>query len=165
MNNDLTTPPSDSGSNPSTAIYTEMLAEIKSRIQTSRVKVARSVNRELIAQQLLKDPYNFDFLGLSGNVSERELENALIDHLRTFLIELGKGFAFVGQQYHLEVGGQDFYIDLLFYHVPLGCYVVIDLEVEDFKPEFAGKMSLLSHRHRRDPAQSHGPARHRLGPL
>ena len=94
-----------------------------------------------LAQQLIKDPYNFDFLGLTADVSERELEKGLIDHLRTFLIELGKGFAFVGQQYHLEVAEQDYYIDLLFYHVPLGCYFVIDLKVEDFKPEFAGKMS------------------------
>ncbi|MEM7560250.1 MAG: PDDEXK nuclease domain-containing protein [Planctomycetota bacterium] len=94
-----------------------------------------------LAQQIIKDPYNFDFLGLSAEVSERELEKGLIDHLRTFLIELGKGFAFVGQQYHLEVAEQDYYLDLLFYHVPLGCYFVIDLKVEDFKPEYAGKMN------------------------
>ena len=72
-----------------------------------------------LAQQLIKDPYNFDFLGLNSEVTERELEKGLIDHLRAFLIELGKGFAFVGQQYHLEVADQDYYLDLLFYHVPL----------------------------------------------
>lgn len=94
-----------------------------------------------LAQQITKDPYNFEFLGLASEVSERELEQGLIDHLKTFLIELGKGFAFVGQQYRLEVGGQDFYLDLLFYHLHLGCYVIIDLKVEDFKPEFVGKMS------------------------
>lgn len=94
-----------------------------------------------LAQQLTKDPYNFDFLNLGPAVSERQLENSLIDNLKQFLLELGKGFAFVGQQYHLEVDGHDYYLDLLFYHLHLGCYVVIELKVEEFKPEFAGKMS------------------------
>ena len=94
-----------------------------------------------LAQQMTKDPYNFDFLTLGPAVTERQLENSLIDHLRQFLLELGKGFAFVGQQYHLEVDGNDYYLDLLFYHLHLGCYVVIELKVEEFKPEFAGKMS------------------------
>lgn len=94
-----------------------------------------------LAQQLVKDPYNFDFLRLGPDVSERQLEKALIDRLKDFLIELGKGFAFVGQQYHLEIGGEDYYLDLLFYHLRLRCYVVIDLKVVPFKPEFAGKMN------------------------
>ncbi|AFZ02278.1 PDDEXK nuclease domain-containing protein [Calothrix sp. PCC 6303] len=94
-----------------------------------------------LAQQLLKDPYNFDFLSLGKEAQERDLEKALIEHIRDFLLELGVGFAFVGSQYHLEVGNQDFYIDLLFYHLHLRCYVVIDLKIEDFKPEFSGKMS------------------------
>ena len=94
-----------------------------------------------LAQQLTKDPYNFGFLNLDSGVSERQLENLLINHLKQFLLELGKGFAFVGQQHHLEVDGNDYYLDLLFYHLHLGCYVVIDLKVEKFKPEFAGKMS------------------------
>ena len=94
-----------------------------------------------LAQQLTKDPYNFDFLNLRAAISERQLENSLINHLRQFLLELGKGFAFVGQQYHMEVDGKDYYLDLLFYHLHLGCYMVIDLKVEEFKPEFAGKMS------------------------
>ncbi len=94
-----------------------------------------------LAQQLLKDPYNFDFLSLAKEVQERDLEKALIYHIRDFLLELGIGFAFVGSQYHLEVSDQDFYIDLLFYHLNLRCYIVIDLKVEDFKPEFSGKMS------------------------
>jgi predicted nuclease of restriction endonuclease-like (RecB) superfamily len=94
-----------------------------------------------LAQQLLKDPYNFDFLSLGKEALERDLEKALIKHIRDFLLELGVGFAFVGSQYHLEVGNQDFYIDLLFYHLHLRCYVVIDLKIEDFKPEFSGKMS------------------------
>ncbi len=94
-----------------------------------------------LAQQLLKDPYNFDFLSLGKDARERDLERALIDHIRDFLLELGVGFAFVGSQYHLEVGGQDFYIDLLFYHLRLRCYVVVDLKMSNFQPEFSGKMN------------------------
>jgi len=94
-----------------------------------------------LAQQLIKDPYNFDFLTLDSDVRERDLERSLIEHVRDFLLELGKGFAFVGSQYPLEVAQQDFFIDLLFYHLRLHCYVVIDLKIEEFKPEFAGKMN------------------------
>lgn len=94
-----------------------------------------------LAQQLLKDPYNFDFLSVGKDVQERDLEKALIEHIRDFLLELGIGFAFVGSQYRLEVGGEDFYIDLLFYHLKLRCYVVIDLKVSAFQPEFSGKMN------------------------
>ena len=94
-----------------------------------------------LAQEIVKDPYHFDFLGLGAELSERQLEQALIDRLKDFLIELGKGFAFVGRQYHLEVGGEDYYLDLLFYHLHLRCFVVIDLKVKPFKPEFAGKMN------------------------
>ena len=94
-----------------------------------------------LAQQLLKDPYNFGFLSLGPEMLERDLERGLIEHLRDLILELGKGFAFVGSQYHLEVGGQDYYLDLLFYHLRLRCYVVIDLKIDDFKPEFAGKMN------------------------
>ncbi len=94
-----------------------------------------------LACQILKDPYNFDFLTLGKEAQERDLEAALLNHLREFLLELGVGFAFVGSQYHLEVGDQDFYIDLLFYHLNLRCYVVIDLKISDFQPEFAGKMN------------------------
>jgi hypothetical protein len=90
---------------------------------------------------LVKDPYNLEFLGIADEVSERELERSLLDHLKDFLLELGKGFAFVGSQYHLEVGGQDYYLDLLFYNYILRAFVVIDLKVEAFKPEFAGKMN------------------------
>jgi predicted nuclease of restriction endonuclease-like (RecB) superfamily len=94
-----------------------------------------------LANQLLKDPYHLDFLSIGPDVTERRLEMALLDRLKNFLLELGKGFAFVGNQVHLEVGGKDFYLDLLFYHLYLRCYVVIDLKVEEFKPEFAGKMN------------------------
>ena len=94
-----------------------------------------------LAQQLLKDPYTFDFLSIGEKANERDLEKSLVEHLKEFLIELGVGFALVGQQYHLEVGGQDYYLDLLFYHTRLHCYIVIELKVSEFKPEFAGKMN------------------------
>lgn len=94
-----------------------------------------------LAQQTLKDPYLFDFLTLQAGFHERELETGLIAHLEKFLLELGHGFAFVGRQYHLEVAGKDFYIDLLFYHLKLRRYVVIELKRGDFKPEYAGKVN------------------------
>lgn len=94
-----------------------------------------------LAQQALKDPYLFDFLTLAEPFRERELETGLIAHLEKFLLELGQGFAFVGRQYHVEVGDQDFYIDLLFYHLHLRCFIVIELKRGAFKPEYAGKMN------------------------
>ncbi|MCL2657850.1 MAG: PDDEXK nuclease domain-containing protein [Betaproteobacteria bacterium] len=94
-----------------------------------------------LVQQTLKDPYLFDFLTLEAGFHERELETGLIAHLEKFLLELGQGFAFVGRQYHLDLEGDDFYIDLLFYHLKLRCYVVIDLKRGNFKPEYAGKMN------------------------
>ena len=94
-----------------------------------------------LAAQVLKDPYNFDFLTLASDAREKELEQGLLDHLQRFLLELGKGFAFVGRQVPLEVDDEDFYLDLLFYHLGLRCYVVIDLKTGPFKPEYAGKMN------------------------
>jgi hypothetical protein len=94
-----------------------------------------------LVQQVLKDPYVFDFLTLEEPFHERELETGLIRHLQKFLLELGQGFAFVGRQYHLDIGDDDFYIDLLFYHLRLRCYVVIELKKGGFKPEYAGKMN------------------------
>jgi predicted nuclease of restriction endonuclease-like (RecB) superfamily len=94
-----------------------------------------------LAAEIVKDPYGFDFLTLGPDAAERELELALLDHIRQFLLELGAGFAFVGQQMHVEVGGDDFFIDLLFYHLRLRCFVVIDLKTRPFKPEDAGKMN------------------------
>jgi len=94
-----------------------------------------------LAQATLKDPYIFDFLSLGPENLERDLQNALLEHVRKFLLELGVGFAFVGSEYHLEVDGHDFYIDLLFYHLRLRCYVVIDLKIGSFQPEFVGKMN------------------------
>jgi len=92
-------------------------------------------------QQTLKDPYLFDFLTLEEPFHERELESGLVRHLEKFLLELGQGFAFVGRQYLVSVGADDFYIDLLFYHLRLRCFFVIDLKRGKFKPEYAGKMN------------------------
>jgi predicted nuclease of restriction endonuclease-like (RecB) superfamily len=94
-----------------------------------------------LAHQTLKDPYIFDFLTLDAAARERELELGLLDHIQKFLIELGVGFAFVGRQYRLKVSGEEFALDLLFYHLGLRCFVVVDLKMEVFKPEFAGKMN------------------------
>ncbi len=94
-----------------------------------------------LAKQILKDPYNFDFLTITERHNEQELENALIDHLTKFLLEFGAGFAFVGRQYKIAVDGDEYSIDLLFYHVRLHCYIVVDLKVVKFKPEFAGKLN------------------------
>jgi predicted nuclease of restriction endonuclease-like (RecB) superfamily len=94
-----------------------------------------------IARETLKDPYIFDFLSLGEAAQERELEKELVKHITQFLLELGVGFAFVGQQYNLKVGDENFYIDLLFYHIKLHCFVVIELKTGKFKPEYAGKIN------------------------
>ena len=93
-----------------------------------------------LARESLKDPYRFDFLGLGQEAQEREIENALVKHVTEFLLELGAGFAFVGRQVLLEVGDEDFFIDLLFYHLKLRCYVVIELKGGKFKPEHLGQL-------------------------
>lgn len=102
-----------------------------------------TVSKEKIdlALNALKDPYVFDFLSLGEDAHEREFEKALISHVQKFLLELGAGFVFVGRQYHLDVGDTDFYIDLLFYHTKLHCYVVIELKATEFKPEYTGKLN------------------------
>jgi predicted nuclease of restriction endonuclease-like (RecB) superfamily len=94
-----------------------------------------------LARQTLKDPYIFDFLTLDESFHERELETGLVRHLEKFLLELGQGFAFVGRQYRIEVDGTDFYIDLLFYHLKLRAFIVIDLKTGPFRPEYAGKLN------------------------
>jgi predicted nuclease of restriction endonuclease-like (RecB) superfamily len=94
-----------------------------------------------LALQTMKDPYIFDFLTLTEPYQERELETELIKHLEKFLIELGAGFSFVGRQYHLVVSDKDFYLDLLFYHLKLRSFVIIELKKGEFKPEYAGKMN------------------------
>lgn len=93
-----------------------------------------------LAIESLKDPYRFDFLGLGEEAQEREIENALVQHVTAFLLELGAGFAFVGRQVLLDVGGEEFFIDLLFYHLKLRCYVVIELKAGKFRPEHLGQL-------------------------
>lgn len=95
-----------------------------------------------MANQIFKDPYLFDFLGTDIPRREAEVEQQLIEHIQKFLLELGQGFAFVGRQVHLEVGGQDFYLDLLFYHLKLRCYVVIELKACDFEPGFVSQLNM-----------------------
>ncbi|MEW6515385.1 MAG: PDDEXK nuclease domain-containing protein [candidate division FCPU426 bacterium] len=95
-----------------------------------------------LANQVFKDPYLFDFLGMAELKREKQVEQALVDHIQKFLLELGAGFAFVGRQVRLDVGGQDFIIDLLFYHLALRCYIVIELKAVPFEPAFVGQMNL-----------------------
>lgn len=94
-----------------------------------------------LATQILKDPYKFDFLSLSKEHTERELETDLIAHITQFLLELGAGFAYIGRQVPLQVGEREFFLDLLFYHTRLHCHVVVELKIVDFEPEFAGKLN------------------------
>jgi predicted nuclease of restriction endonuclease-like (RecB) superfamily len=94
-----------------------------------------------LAHQMIKDPYQFDFLALTDNYKERELENALVNNITNFLLELGSGFAYIGRQVPLMIGDQEYFIDLLFYHLKLRAYVVVELKTTDFIPEYAGKLS------------------------
>jgi predicted nuclease of restriction endonuclease-like (RecB) superfamily len=124
-----------------------MVLQIESGLHRRQGKAVTNFDRTLpspqsdLAHNLLKDPYNFDFLTLDAEAQERDLERGLLAHVREFLLELGVGFAFVGSQYHIEVGGDDFYVDLLFYHLHLRCFVVIDLKMRKFKPADAGQMN------------------------
>jgi predicted nuclease of restriction endonuclease-like (RecB) superfamily len=124
-----------------------LVHQIESNLRRRQGKAITNFDRALpppqsdLAQEVTKDPYNFDFLMLGEEAHERDLERGLLEHLRKFLLELGVGFAFVGSQYQLTVGGEEFRIDLLFYHLKLRCYVVIDLKTVPFQPEFAGKMN------------------------
>ncbi len=124
-----------------------LVLQIKSGLHEREGKALTNFQRALpppdsdLAEQILKDPYNFDFLTLSKRAHEREVEKGLLIHLRDLLLELGRGFAFVGSQVPLEVAGETFYLDLLFYHVRLHCYFVIELKTGDFKPEWAGKLN------------------------
>lgn len=95
-----------------------------------------------LANETLKDPYKFDFLTLAENAIEKDIENQLVNHITSFLLELGEGFSFVGRQVPLKIDNEDFYIDLLFYHIRLKCYVVVELKSVKFKAEYAGKMNL-----------------------
>jgi predicted nuclease of restriction endonuclease-like (RecB) superfamily len=121
--------------------------QIKSNLYERQGKAVTNFKHTLpeassdLAHQLLKDPYKFDFLTLTENYKERELENALVENITRFLLELGNGFAYVGKQVPMKVGDQEFFIDLLFYHLKLRAYVVIELKATDFLPEYAGKLS------------------------
>lgn len=121
--------------------------QLKSRLHERSGKAVTNFSRTLtaplsdLAQQTLKDPYTFDFMALTAPYNERDVEHQLTQHITQFLLELGKGFAFIGRQYPLEIAGNDYYIDLLFYHVILKCYVVIELKNRRFIPEYAGKLN------------------------
>jgi len=110
------------------------------RAVTNFAKTLPPIQSDL-ALQVMKDPYVFDIKAVNERVKERELERCLVDDIRKLLLELGVGFSFVGSQYHIEVEGEDFYIDLLFYHLRLRCFVVVDLKTVPFRPEHAGKMN------------------------
>ncbi len=124
-----------------------LAVQIKSQLFQRQGKSITNFSKTLpeplsdLAQQSLKDPYVFDFLTLTKPFHEKDIEKQLIAHITKFLLELGKGFAFVGQQYQLEVGETDYYLDLLFYHIKLKCYVVIELKNTKFIPEYAGKLN------------------------
>ncbi len=124
-----------------------LIHQIESNLYNRKAKAITNFKDKLpevhsdLALQILKDPYNFDFLMLSQKHDEKELEDALMDNMTHFLLELGQGFSFVGRQYKLEIAGDTFKIDLLFYNIKLHCYVVIELKTDKFKPEFAGKLN------------------------
>lgn len=121
--------------------------QIKSQLYQRQGKATSNFKHTLpeplsdLVQQTLKDPYIFDFLSMTKPFHEKDIERQLVAHITKFLLELGKGFAFIGQQYHLEIGETDYYLDLLFYHTKLKCYVVIELKNTKFIPEYAGKLN------------------------
>lgn len=124
-----------------------LTVQIESRLHERSGKAITNFDRTLppaqsdMAREILKDPYNFDFLTLGEAAQERDLERGLVEQVQALLLELGAGFAFVGRQVPLEVGEEEFYLDLLFYHLRLRCFVVVDLKMKPFEPEFAGKMN------------------------
>ncbi len=128
--------------------HTILCLQIENRLQQREGKAQNNFSLTMppaesdLAAQIFKDPYLFDFLGTGDPRREREVEQALVDHLQKFLLELGAGFAFVGRQVHLEIGTSDFYIDLLFYHLRLRRYIVIELKNREFEPGDAGQMNL-----------------------
>lgn len=119
-------------------IETHLIARSGTAITNFEARLPRPQSD--LALESLKDPYRFDFLGLTDEAQEREIENALVKHVTEFLLELGAGFAFVGRQVLLEVGGDEFFIDLLFYHLKLRCYMVIELKAGKFQPEHLGQL-------------------------
>ncbi len=126
---------------------TVLTVQIESRLHERSGKAITNFDRTLppaqsdLAREALKDPYTFDFLTLGEAAQERDLERGLVEHVQKLMLELGAGFAFVGRQVHVEVDGEDSYLDLLFYHLRLRCFVVVDLKMKPFEPEFVGKMN------------------------
>jgi predicted nuclease of restriction endonuclease-like (RecB) superfamily len=126
-----------------------MTHQIESMLYKRQVLADKTTNFETnlenpqseLAQQTLKDPYIFDFVQLRENAIERDIEDQLVRNVTQLLLEFGTGFAFIGNQYHMEIGGEDYFLDLLFYNLKLRCYVVIELKTGDFKPEYAGKLN------------------------
>ncbi len=124
-----------------------MVSQIEAKLHQRKGKAITNFDKTLestqseLANNILKDPYIFDFLNLGKQAHEREMEKNLVQYVEKFLLELGAGFAFVGRQYHLEIADQDFYIDLLFYHIKLRSFIIIELKDQEFKPEYAGKMN------------------------
>ena len=125
-----------------------LVIQIENRLHERQGKAVSNFHQVLppadsdMAAQVFKDPYLFDFLGTADSRKEREVEQALVDHIQKFLLEMGAGFAFVGRQVLLEVDDQDFYLDLLFYHLKLRCFVVVELKAMSFDPGFVGQLNL-----------------------
>lgn len=124
-----------------------LLNQIENNLFQRSGKVINNFNKTLpklqsdLAIQTIKDPYIFDFLDISNKAKERDIENKLVDNITKFLLELGVGFSYVGKQYCLEIEGEDFYLDLLFYHLKLRCFIVVELKSGRFKPEYIGKLN------------------------
>jgi len=124
-----------------------LLLQIEKQLYSQKTSATTNFERTLpntqsdLARDLIKDSYLFDFVSVAPDMQERDFKKALITHIRDFLLELGVGFAFVGSDHRLEVGGEEFYLDLLFYHLQLRCYVVIDLKMGEFQPEYSGRMN------------------------
>ena len=124
-----------------------LAAQIETRLRERQGQAITIFSKALpppdsdLAQQILKDPYQFEFLSLAANAKVRDLERGLVARVKDVLLEMGKGFAFIGSQHHLEIGGQDWYVDLLFYHRRLRCLIAVDLKMGAFQPEHAGKLN------------------------
>lgn len=122
-------------------VQIEQNLHLRQGVAPSNFKTVLPAPQSELAQQTLKDPYLFDFLNLTEKALERDIENQLVTNITQFLLELGKGFAFLGRQYPLEINNRSYFLDLLFYHTRLKCYVVIELKTGEFKPEYIGKMN------------------------
>lgn len=129
--------------------HSVLIHQLESRLYERQVRVDKISNfqsqlpspQSELAVQTMKDPYIFDFISFKEDMIERDIEKALVKDITKLLLELGTGFAFLGNQYHLNIGGDDFYIDLLFYNLNLRCYVIVELKTGEFKPEYAGQIN------------------------